>query len=189
MKLSPNFDSSEFIKSGVLNDELIYLLSSLCNNVLEPLRSFLNCSLIISSGVRSEEDYQRLINSGYNPSETSDHYYNNPVKILSDEKVKKWGEYYSAAVGAADIILAIGANAAWEKILPYFNKDNHSIDLPVPFLPVKVGQCIHEFGNGNDWIHVSNDPHIKFSDDFINKFLNRKCFMYSPDRGVTYIEV
>jgi hypothetical protein len=79
---------------------------------------------------------------------------------------------------------ACGADVAWAKIQPYFNRDNKSIDLPSG--SILVGQVIHEFGSGTNWVHCANPPTLKFSADFVNKFLNRICFLTSADKGISY---
>ncbi|MEN6624204.1 MAG: hypothetical protein ABFD50_21980, partial [Smithella sp.] len=52
---------------------------------------------------------------------------------------------------------------------------------------IKIGQLIHEYGSGKDWIHVSNDPHIIYSDEVCKEFLTREKYLTSPDDGVNYV--
>ena len=60
--LTPHFKLSEFIKSSTAtarkidntpSQEVISNLQALCQNVLEPLREYFNCPIIIGSGYRS----------------------------------------------------------------------------------------------------------------------------------------
>ena len=60
--LTPHFKLSEFIKSSTAtarkidntpSQEVISNLQVLCQNVLEPLREYFNCPIIIGSGYRS----------------------------------------------------------------------------------------------------------------------------------------
>ena len=60
--LTPHFKLSEFTKSSTAtarkidntpSEEVISNLQALCQNVLEPLREYFNCPIIIGSGYRS----------------------------------------------------------------------------------------------------------------------------------------
>ena len=60
--LTPHFKLSEFTKSSTAtarkidntpSQEVISNLQALCQNVLEPLREYFNCPIIIDSGYRS----------------------------------------------------------------------------------------------------------------------------------------
>ncbi|MCL4102517.1 hypothetical protein [Fibrobacter sp. HC4] len=78
--LTPNFKLSEFTKSSV-TDYQLSLLQLLAKN-LQKVRDLLQpyavsgkrVSISITSGVRTAEDYNRLVKNGYNPSKTSDHF-------------------------------------------------------------------------------------------------------------------
>lgn len=81
VQLSTNFKLSEFVKQDV-SEYSLALLKQLAKN-LQSIRDKLQIyaidnkkpvSVIISSGVRTEQDYNRLVTKGYNPSKTSDHF-------------------------------------------------------------------------------------------------------------------
>jgi len=73
-RLSEHFKLSEFTKSnkalenGINNtppENAIYNLQALCNNVLEPIRQYFNCPVIITSGFRSKKLNQTIGGSKY----------------------------------------------------------------------------------------------------------------------------
>ncbi|MBR6647147.1 MAG: hypothetical protein IKL09_06505, partial [Clostridia bacterium] len=80
-KLTENFKLSEFISTDP-TDYQLQLLQILADN-LQLVRTFLqefvqagkkSVSITITSGVRTQADYERLVKNGYNPSKTSDHF-------------------------------------------------------------------------------------------------------------------
>ena len=132
----------------------------------------------ITSGVRSADDYTRLIKSGYNPSKTSDHNYGNAVSLaINSKKYKKYGPTYNFSVGAADCVS--------HGFRPY--------DL---FLLAKemtqvgscsFGQIIYEENPRTraQWVHFGGDPSFVFSNNTID-FIKRTKFLMSYDGGKSY---
>lgn len=184
MRISTNFLLSEFVPDGrEVSPIQVFMLQNLCIKILEPIRAFCKCSIKISNGMRFPSDINRLRKAGYNPSETSDHLFGNVVRVKSLPKKAKYGAYYAFSVGAADCIPSIGAKAVWEKVNPYFNKAEGTIELPTG--KIKVGQFILEKRNGY-WLHISNPASLIYSTKFDKRFLNRTPFLYSDDNGKTY---
>lgn len=76
-KLSKNFNLSEFTTSAGLtikcSDQQEFCLQTLCFEILQPIRDQFG-SVKITSGLRSEESYKKLIAQGYPASKTSDHF-------------------------------------------------------------------------------------------------------------------
>lgn len=166
MKLSPSFSEVEFY-SGIIPANSFKFLEQLCNKILEPIREFLNCSIKVTSGYRSIEDYSRLKKAGYHPSETSDHYAGTPIPLAS-------GKMYFDSVGAADIIPAIGAEKAFNILLAKTDREKGIINLPIG--PVIFGQMIFESDSvSKHWIHISNPSPIK-----------RQHVLVSLDGGKSY---
>jgi len=136
--------------------------------------------MIITSGVRTLEDHQRLLDSGYNPSITSDHYFGEAPKIpIGIYKHKKYGVTYNFAMGAVDIV-SVGVSIA--------NMFDIAIDLTEQN-KCSFGQIIHESSSsGKEWVHFGGDPKPFLSKDMID-FLNKKKYMISVDNGHTYKEL
>lgn len=194
MKITDNFSFSEFSNRDpkMLSPVQWFMLQHLCND-LELIRSFLcnyynkDISIKISSGIRLPSDNNALRKAGYNPSETSDHFFGNIVKLRNKRKIKLYGMYYIFSVGACDWVPACGAKKAFELLMPYFNLKTGGIDLPgIPKGSLKIGQLILEKRN-TYWIHQGNSPDLIFSEQVCDTFLNRKYrFMRSENNGASY---
>lgn len=185
MKLSTHFQLKEFttLPDKQISQIQLFMLLNLCKNILEPIRDFLGCGIKVTSGMRSRDDFDRLLQQGNHPSETSDHFFGVPVPIVNPVKIAKFGEEYGYSVGAADVVPACGGKIAFEKIRPYFKTDTSEILLPGR--PIKIGQFILEKKNAY-WLHISNPSTLIFSPYFVGKFLQRKPFMVSLNNGVSY---
>ena len=188
MELSKNFYLREFTK---LPDSSItpiqrFLVKSLCEDVLQPIRDFLGCKCKVTSGIRTDKDRARLKAAGYGVSETSDHDYGDTVSLTRRSKITRFGAYYSYSVGAADLMPVCGAESAFWKLRQYFNPVTGEINLPAQV--VKVGQLILEKGNIY-WLHISNPASLVYSEAFVQKFLKKSPFLISLDNGRTYQSV
>lgn len=191
MQLTDHFSFSEFCDRDhhILTPVQLQMVSSLCADILEPLRSYLGyrCNREISvkvvSGIRFPSDNNRLKKQGYNPSETSDHLFGNIVKLHSAINIRKYGKYFQYAVGAVDIIPSCGAKEAWDILLPLFNKIKGSIVLPDR--EVFIGQFILEKRNSY-WLHVSNPKTLIYDKFIVETFLKNEPFLISQDNGITY---
>lgn len=190
MKISPNFSLEEFTtkQEEELSKITLHLLSLLCLNILEPIRMFLGCTMLISSGIRDQGDAQRLIAEGYNPSAVSDHFYGVPVPFKkNDDRIKIFGPLYQFSVGACDFVPGCGAENAFNLMKQYFQKEHNMINLPRG--SIQVNQMILETGEKTKWIHVSNHPSIIYENAFVEKFLKKICFLRSDDNGKNYTTV
>lgn len=185
MQLSKNFHLKEFTKlhESQLTPIQRYLLKSLCEEVLQPIRNFLSCRIKVTSGLRMIEDVKRLKAAGYNPSETSDHFFGESVPLSRTIKIARFGSFYSYSVGAGDIIPACGAEIAFWKLRPYFNPVTGEVNLPEQI--IKIGQLILEKGN-TYWMHVSNPTTLVYSETFASKYLKKTPFLISLDNGRSY---
>lgn len=177
VSLSKNFKLSEFTKSDVTDYALalLKLLASQLQIVRNKLQSYAidkkkPVSISIHSGVRSEEDYKRLIKNGYNPSKTSDHFCG--YQLLS-----------KPTLGAADIKVN-NCSLTLQEIANMLIEMNDKGELD-------AGQIIFEYNpkTKSSWIHFGNDWWRIFDANFIfdnNLFKSRKKYLMSLDNGKTY---
>lgn len=178
MQLTKNFKLSEFGNESSFTQYQLALVKILANE-LQNVRDVLNSpnlrnfrvnkdkeiGMKITSGLRTQADYIKLVNKGYNPSKTSDHYFGS---VPSDKPT----------IGAADVVLT-NFNNDYEgiyKILVYSD--------PSYF---KFGQIILEYNPStkNYWIHFGNDPRLVFSESIAN-VIPRSKYLTSKDNGKTY---
>jgi len=128
MKLSDNFDLSEFIRSdyakrnginNVPNEEQTENLKELCIHILEPLRKHFQIPILISSGFRCD-----ALNAAIGGAKNSQHTMGQAVDIDHD----------------------LSANVVSNKMIFDWIKTNLVFD-----------QMIWEFGTSTnpDWVHVS----------------------------------
>ena len=191
MQISDHFWYSEFCKRDhhILTVLQMHMIQCLARDVLEPIRKFLcdqfsdEISMKIISGVRFPSDHNRLKKQGYNPSETSDHFFGNIVKLRDPVKIRKYGKYYQYSVGAVDTIPKCGAKEAWDRLRPHMSRTESSILLPGG--NIRIGQMILE-KRKNYWLHISNSPKAIYNDFVVDTFLKREPFLVSQDNGYTY---
>lgn len=92
IRLTENFKLDEFTKSAGITidptEQQIYCLQILCWNILQPIRNKFG-PVKITSGLRNEKSYIRLLEQGYPASKTSDHF--------------AWSSVNPKGTGAADI--------------------------------------------------------------------------------------
>jgi hypothetical protein len=170
-KLTENFKLSEFISTDP-TDYQLQLLQILADN-LQLVRTFLqefvqtgkkSVSIMITSGVRTQADYERLVKNGYNPSKTSDHFCGYQLTA-------------KPTLGAADITIkncSLSLKAIAAKIIEW---DKAGL--------VHFGQVIYEKNpkTGSEWIHLGNDPKLIFNH---NIDVQREKYLMSLDNGKTY---
>jgi hypothetical protein len=172
-KVSPNFTAGEF-SSEPLTEYQFGLISMLAKNI-QYIRDGLQkyaapgktVSVSISSGVRTQNDYNRICSNGNHPSKTSDHfcgYQTTPKPTL----------------GAADcrfINSTISMKEIYKKIVDIVKSGKACF-----------GQAIYEINpaTGFEWIHLGNDPKCIFSAE-IAQYVPRAKFLISLDNGKTYI--
>jgi len=183
MKVTNNFSYYEFGPSGCKvtwvpdNEYQKRLIKDLAQN-LQVLRDIAKVPIKIMSGVRSMDDYYRLQGSGYNPSETSDHFCGVAVPIKpTSTKYKKFGSTYNFAVGAGDCIPnGMSVRTFFELAMKAY------VDSKVKF-----GQIIYEKDPVKkvEWVHVSNLYEHYFSSSTV-AWLGKTKFMQSVDGGKNY---
>lgn len=177
VSLSKNFKLSEFVKTDVSDYTLalLKLLASQLQIVRNKLQAYAidkkkSVSISINSGVRTDEDYKRLVKNGYNPSKTSDHFCG--YQLMS-----------KPTLGAADIKVS-NCSLKLQEIANILIEMNQKGELD-------VGQIIFEYNpkTKSSWIHIGNDWWCIFEAHFIadNKlFATRKKYLMSLDNGKTY---
>jgi len=188
-EITDHFYESEFARKGyIITPIQRYMLLNLCN-ILEAIREFLSAEykkdtpIAVRDGIRLPSDNNALRKKGYNPSETTDHFFGNIVKLHSRQKILRFGKYYPYSVGAADIVPKCGAYEAFDKMKSYFTRKTGIITLPNRH--IRIGQMILEERN-SCWIHVSNPPELIYSPDIVSAFLERPHFLKSDDNGKSY---
>jgi hypothetical protein len=191
MKLSNHFWYNEFSDRdhAVLTPVQIHMVSHICNEILEPIRSYLSevfldeVKMRVVSGIRFPSDHNRLRKQGFNPSETSDHMYGNIVKLRNPIKIRRYGKYFQYSVGAVDIMPSCGAKEAWDVLLPKFDRDKSCINLING--PIEIGQVILE-KRQSYWLHISNPKNLIYRQFVAENFLKREPFLMSNNNGKTY---
>ena len=167
-KLTQNFKLSEFTSTDLTpyQTALIQLLANNLQKVRDYLQQFKidqnkNVSVGISSGVRTQSDYDKLIKKGYNPSKTSDHFCGLQLAC-------------KPCIGAADVYVK-----------------NCSLKLKdIVAKIIGLDKAIYEYNPATraEWIHLGNDWEKVFSDQGIIDSMNktRKKYLMSLDNGKTY---
>jgi len=186
--LALNFSYYEFRPYGASRKtwrpkgfHMVYMLKAMAFH-LQRIRGKLGHSMTVTSGVRNPEvDFKRMKAKGYNPSYTSDHYYNYPVKIpTSNRKFKRYGPVYTLGVGAADIVFP---TTSIFEAFKYIVKMSQRRE-------VRFGQIIYEKykrknGTLAEWIHFGNEPTLIFNPSLV-KFFPRKRYLTSVNGGKSY---
>jgi len=185
--LTKNFSYKEFRPYGSLRTwkpkgfHMDYMLKALSFQ-FQKIRGKLGHAMIITSGVRNPEvDFKRMKAKGYNPSYTSDHYFNYPVKIpKTNHKFKRYGSVYSLGVGAGDVVFPTTSIYEAFKFIVKMSEKRH----------VRFGQIIYERykrknGTLAEWIHFGNEPTLIFN-PLLVKFFPRKRYLTSVNGGKSY---
>lgn len=171
LKLTANFKLSEFTNHDI-NDYQLSLLQNLANE-LQVVRNRLQehksgnreVSITIISGVRTMEDYKRLLLSGY-PSQSSDHFCGLQMNC-------------KPTIGAVDIRVN-NCSMNMKNIALFIRSLVLGYDC-------SFGQVIYEKNpkTGSEWIHLSNDPKLIFRPNIASS-IKRSQFLMSLDNGKTY---
>ena len=137
--LTPHFKLSEFIKSSTAtvrkidntpSQEVISNLQVLCQNVLEPLREYFNCPIIIGSGYRSpalNKAVGGVANSQHMTGEACD------IHIPDEATGKRWFVWLMDNVPFHQLI--------WEKSTP--SSTDHWIHVAFKRTGINKQQVIH----------------------------------------------
>jgi hypothetical protein len=157
LQLAKNFKLNEFSKLPLksLNSRTIDQLHAIAK-LLQAIRDKIGKPITVTSGVRTEEDFNRLLKNGNNPSPTSDHYYGNIVSCAAGSVAfNKYGVTYSLATGAADIVCLS------METVDFFNKI-----LKMRYDGViKTGQLLIEKNKTMMWVHIANHPDSWLTDE------------------------
>lgn len=99
--LSENFSRHEFFRFGQRDSGLQNVkfyqeirLRILTLEILQPIRDAIGLPITITNGVRTAEDYTRLTKAGYYPSQTSDHFFGNPIPLPEGYKLGHYGSHF-----------------------------------------------------------------------------------------------
>lgn len=172
-QLSENFKLSEFAKFDLTSYQisLLKILAGEMQIVRNRLQEFKSgskpVSICVTSGVRTKEDYEKLLKKRYNPSKTSDHFCGYQING-------------NPTLGAADIIVK-NCSLTMKRIALYIKELVLGYD-------VNFGQVIYERNpaTGAEWIHLGNDPELIFKSSIT---LSRNKFLMSLDNGKTFQEL
>jgi len=189
MRITKNFSFWEFGPRGCAhnwvpdNEHQKMLVEDLALN-LQKLRNEANrirkanVSIYISSGIRSIADHYRLQGAGFNPAETSDHFFGVSVPVIKGGKHHlKFGDTYNFSVGAADCIISGMNTMAFSRMAMEEHREG----------VVQFGQIIYEKNpvKKSEWVHLSNAYGNYFSDRIVS-WLNKTPFLQSLDGGISY---
>jgi hypothetical protein len=183
MKITKNFSYWEFGPKGCSkrwipdNEYQDRLIKNLAQS-LQILRDCIKVPIDISSGMRTMEDYYRLQGEGYNPSETSDHFFGTAIATNpAGRAYKKFGNTYNFSVGAVDATArGIKVHDFFIKAMKCHNEKN-----------AKFGQVIYEKNPARnvEWVHIGGN-HSDYLSPAIVSWLGKKPFLKSLDNGKTY---
>lgn len=192
LQISEHFNFEEFSNRDHHHVTPIQMgmMDNICRVILEPLRKFWGDKKIrVTDGLRYPSDINALRKRGYNPSETSDHLFGNVIKLRNAKKVQRFGRYYAYSVGAVDIVPEIGAEEAFQMIVPHIDRRNNAIKLP-DIGVIRIGQFIFEKFGDTGWMHISNPVDLIYSFKVSKEITkHRRCFLKSLDGGKTYEEI
>ena len=176
--MTKNFTIKEFVATGYPEQDTLkerFMLDCLVAN-LQFIRDELNTPIFITNTYRNRSKYLDMLHKGYFPSETSDHFFGQRMPVTNPDKVKKYGKWFDLSCGAVDFKCA-DMSTSFKKIVQ-MSKTGY----------IKTGQLILEYGNGSQWIHMSNSPDIIYSAGMAAIIPHRNQYQYSLDGGQNYIE-
>jgi len=149
------------------------MVNSLIDHILNPIEDYAGCKMTITSGLRTFQDYDRLIEQGYNPSKKSDHFFG----------------LMPFTSGAADMVYENGNQFTIDLFYDLYKRYDKVRDrIIIPKADIQVGQMILEVkfdknGIPSRWIHLSNPRRLFYSKDCP---LPGQMFLRSDDNGKTY---
>jgi len=175
--MTKNFPLIEFQKVGFPIDASIkemFMLKLIADN-LQFIRDEIGVPIIITNSFRTRENYLAMLNKGYYPSETSDHFYGQKIPVKNPEKIEKYGAWFDLSTGAVDFKCA--------EIEKNFKK---IVQMAISG-EIKIGQLILESNGSSKWIHMSNSPEAVYGKALASKIPFRQPYLCSLDGGRTYI--
>lgn len=178
------FSDSEFERTGYPakpSHVEKFLLNFMRQFILNPIRAEINSPVVITGCYRTEADFLRLASAGRNPSQTSDHFWNQSIPSFRPIDVDRFGKHFTYSVGAVDFVTPkMDIEKAFDAICELVRSGK-----------IVVGQAIIEKNSsGNKWIHVSNPKKLLYSTE-LREYLgfedNR--LMRSDDNGLTFSHI
>jgi hypothetical protein len=180
-KLSNYFNISEFTSKDFPKNPTAlekYMLEQMIRR-LNVVRGLISSPIIITDCYRDLDKYNRLIEDGYNPSPTSDHFWGQPIPTLRDKDQEKYGEHYTFSSGAVDFVAPkYDMEKVFQSIIKLYNNNF-----------INVGQCILEKNpkTGSEWIHFSNPKSTIYSNGLIEAIgISKYKFLRSDNNGKSY---
>lgn len=176
--MTKNFPLAEFQKAGFPVDctiKELFMLQLLADN-LQYIRDEISIPMIITNSYRSRDKYMEMLNKGYYPSETSDHFFGQRMPVSNPAKIAKYGKFFDLSTGAVDFTCAD------------IEKNFRKIVQMAMSGEIKVGQLILESNGSTKWIHISNEPEMVYGIVLAKKLpVIRQPYLCSLDGGRTYI--
>jgi len=182
MYVTKNFKWKEFgkyfMEYTAIQKKLILLMAE---TILQPLRDYIGKQMIITSGVRDLEDYFRLEQLGYYPSDTSDHYYATPVYNPDME------DYYYLSTGAVAFWFNGDIEGLFYDVLPKvkssYKEKRYYGHICLDDKSINIGQWIYEKHGSSEWIHVSNPANEIFGNRLLTIRGKKYPFLKSTQGG------
>lgn len=155
-----------------------YLKSKLRDS-LNVIREEIGSPIIITDCFRSVARY-RAMKQKYNPSATSDHFWNQAIPVFKNSDRERFGTHFTMSAGAVDWVApGLDMPEVFDRVLSL------AVDEKI-----EVGQLILERGRSGYWIHMSNPRALIYRYDILKAagaIKNR--FLKSDDNGKTYKKI
>lgn len=157
-----------------------FLLDFLRGNILNPFRAYIASPVVIDGCYRTEADFLRLVSVGRNPSQTSDHFWNQSMPSFRPVDFERFGKHFNYSVGAVDITTPkMNIEEAFDAICALVQSG---------FLT--VGQVIIEKSSTAKWIHISNPKKLLYSAEICSRLgFEDNRLMRSDDNGLTFSRI
>lgn len=170
------FATDKWYPDGFVPDKkLLTVWEWMKTNMLNPMREHVGVPISISNGVRTIEDYYRLIKEGYLPSSTSDHFAMQVVQINEKDTRKRaiYGEFYNLSTLATDLVGDFDKYQLCRDLYLTITKrvDENSPHFVKGFADVK--QLIHEVQGSKEWIHISVPYEAIYTKEVSNSILSQ----------------
>lgn len=145
--------------------------------ILNPLRKHVDKSCSTGVCVREAYDFQRLINAGFFPSPTSDHYAGNIVDLSGTKHEKKYGKLWRYSTFASDCSFrGLGYGGLRELCIDIYltltkkikENDSRFVHGLVNIKQLILESQIHN-GKLKYWLHVSLPYEAIYSREFSDK--------------------
>ena len=172
----PKSEDESWLPTTLIMDYMIRVMAISLENVRA---STWDRPIIITSGVRTADDYNRLKMKGYNPSPFSDHNYGEPIPAGTTKRIIT-GPYFYMTTGAADWFQKdVDMEKVFKTVVDLNKANGHKM----------FGQVILEKNpkTGFMWIHTSNHP-LKIWNPNLCNLIKKPQYLISEDNGKSYKE-